>query len=244
LLGIAGLTGGCDMRIATAFTLAFLAAAPAAAQDSGGISSTALSRCAGKIGLETRQADAAFVGIMLNGMPWVNIERTEEKVGSQFIATTVTGTGVQRLRRGQMVAFRFICLLDDKGEAVMFHSTRMGPDSGMQPTPATLVGGTVGYREKMALPQGAELRVQLLDIAKAPQGEIVAEQVVRSGWEAPILFALRAPPDLTAEGRRLVVVARLVVGGKTLFQLKEPHAIAADGLHKPLELVMAKMSDP
>ncbi len=232
------------MRIAAAFTLACLMAAPAAAQDPGGISSTALSRCAGKIGFETRQDDAAFVGILLNGMPWMNIERTEEKVGSQFIATTVTGTGLQRFRRGQIVPFRFICLLDDKGEAVMFHSTRMGPESGMQLSPATLVGGTAAYREKMALPHGAELRVQLLDMAKAPEGEIVAEQVVRSGWEVPVLFALRAPPDLKTEGRRLAVAARLVVGRKTLFQLKEPQAIAADGLHKPLELVMAKVSDP
>jgi uncharacterized lipoprotein YbaY len=232
------------MRIATAFTLALLLAAPAAAQDSGGISSTALSRCAGKIGLETRQDDAAFVGIMLNGIPWVNIERTEEKVGSQFIATTVTGTGLQRFRRGQMMPFHFTCLLDDKGEAVMFHFTRMGPDAGTQLAAATLVGGTAAYREKMALPNGAELRVQLLDRAKGMPGDIVAEQVVRSGWETPILFALRAPADLKTEGRKLVVTARLVLGRKTLFELKEPHAIAADGLHKPLELVMTKVSDP
>jgi hypothetical protein len=97
---------------------------PSLAQEAGGISSPPLSRCAGKIGLDARQSDAAFGIIMLNGAPWLSIERTEEKVGSQPIASTVTGTGSQRRRNRTMAPFRFTCLLDDKGEVVMLQGRR------------------------------------------------------------------------------------------------------------------------
>ena len=71
-------------------------------QDTGGLSSNALSRCAGKVGRDTRQADPAFGIIMLDGMPWMAIERTEEKVGSQLIATTVTSNGAMIPHRGKI----------------------------------------------------------------------------------------------------------------------------------------------
>jgi uncharacterized lipoprotein YbaY len=213
-------------------------AVPALAQDPGGISSSAISRCAGKIGTDTRQSDAAFGIIMLDGMPWVTIERTEEKMGAQMIATTVTGTGARRRRDGTTVPFRFTCVLDTKGQAVMFHASQLVPGLGDQLPPATVVAGSATYLQKIALPRGAELRVQLLDIAKSTAGDILAEQVVRSGWQVPIPFALRLPKDTPLEGRKLAVVARLVAARQVLFQLKAPHVIAGDDLRKPFELTL------
>jgi uncharacterized lipoprotein YbaY len=213
-------------------------AVPALAQDPGGISSSAISRCAGKIGTDTRQSDAAFGIIMLDGMPWVTIERTEEKMGAQMIATMVTGTGARRRRDGTTVPFRFTCVLDTKGQAVMFHASQLVPGLGDQLPPATVVAGSATYLQKIALPRGAELRVQLLDIAKSTAGDILAEQVVRSGWQVPIPFALRLPKDTPLEGRKLAVVARLVAARQVLFQLKVPHVIAGDDLRKPFELTL------
>ncbi len=69
-------------------------------QDTGGLSSNALSRCAGKVGRDTRQADPAFGIIMLDGMPWMSVERTEEKVGSQPITATVTSNGALLRHKG------------------------------------------------------------------------------------------------------------------------------------------------
>ena len=71
-----------------------------------------------------RQADPAFGVIALDGIPWVTIERTEEKVGIQSISTTVTGTGARRRRDGTSVPFRFTCVLNSKGEALMFHTSQ------------------------------------------------------------------------------------------------------------------------
>ncbi|HJQ58499.1 MAG TPA: YbaY family lipoprotein [Vineibacter sp.] len=215
-------------------------ATPTLGQEPGGISSGAISRCAGKIGTDTRQSDAAFGVIMLDGMPWVTIERTEQQMGAQMIATTVTGNGARRRRDGTSVPFRFTCVLDTKGQAVMFHTSQIVAGLGDALPAATVIAGTATYQEKVALPRGAELRVQLLDTAKAPAGEIMAEQVVRSGWQVPIPFALRLPKDTPLEGRKLVIAARLVAARQTLFQLKEAHAISGDDFRKPIELTLEK----
>ncbi len=181
--------------------LACTLAAPALAEDTGGISSAVISHCAGKIGVETRQADAAYGLIALDGIPWLAIERTEESVGTQPIKITVTGTGAQHRRNGTSVPFRFTCVLDANGDALMFHASDLMIKLGGELPPAIVVEGSAAYPEKMMLPRGAELRVQLLDLSKSPAGEIMAEQVVRSGWQVPIPFALRLPRDTALEVR-------------------------------------------
>lgn len=215
-------------------------AIPAIAQDIGGLSSTALSRCAGRAGIDTRQADAAFGVIGLDGMPWVTVERTEESVGTQPISTTVTGTGEYRRRNGTSVPFRFTCVLDAKGEALMFHATPLMRRLGDVLPPSIVVGGVATYREKMNLPRGVELRVQLLDVAKSPTGEVLAEQVVRSGWQVPIPFALRLPKETSFEGRKLAIAARLVLAHQALFELKVPLPVVGTDFLKPIELVLDK----
>lgn len=229
-------------RVIAALVLASaLAAGPALAQDPGGISSSVLSRCAGRVGMDTRQGDAAFGIIMLDGMPWVTIERTEEKMGAQMIATTVTGTGARRRRDGTTVPFRFTCVLDQRGLAIMFHASQLAPTLGDVLPPATVIAGSATYLQKMVLPQGAELRVQLLDVAKSPAGDILAEQVVRSGWQVPIPFALRLAKNTELEGRKLVLAARMVQARQILYRLKEPHAIGGDDFRKPIELTLEKV---
>jgi uncharacterized lipoprotein YbaY len=219
---------------------------PASAQDAAGISSSALSRCAGRAGLDARESDAAFGVIMLDGMPWVTIEKTDEQVGTQKAATAVTGSGMMRRRNGSLVPIRFTCMLDAKGQALMFYGRKLLPGVRDELMPARLIFGSATYLERMALPRGAELRVQLLDTSGLAGGEVLAEQVVRSGWAVPIPFVLRLPKDTSLDNRKLVLTARLAQSRQTLFQLKEPFAIAADRLkHDELrlgdELVLAQV---
>lgn len=228
------------------FSLALLLAciaAPAFGQDVGGLSSTALSRCAGRVGLDMRQSDAAFGVIALDGMPWVTIERTEESVGTQPISTTVTGTGEYRRRNGTSVPFRFTCVLDAQGQALMFHPTALIRRLGDALPPSIVVHGAATYAEKTALPRGVELRVQILDVAKSP-AEVLAEQVVRSGWQMPIPFALRLPKETSFEGRRLAIAARLVLAHQALFELREPLPVAGTDFLKPIELVLERTGAP
>lgn len=212
---------------------------PALAQDSGDISSLSISRCAGRAGIDTRQADAAFGFIAIDGVPWVTIERTEELVGSQAISTTITGTGARRRRDGRSVPFRFVCVLNNRGEALMFHTSHVNPELKDELPPSVLVSGSATYAEKMAAPKGLELRVQLLDVAKSP-AEILSEQVVRTGWQVPIPFALRLPKDTGLDGRTLAIAARMMVGRQTLFELKAPQAVTSGDIARPIDLVLAK----
>jgi uncharacterized lipoprotein YbaY len=230
------------MRHVLPAVTAIVLATPVLAQDPAGISSSVISRCAGKVGMDTRQSDPAFGIIMLDGMPWTTVERTEEELGARMIATTVTGTGARRRRDGTSVTFLFTCGLDTQGQALMFHASQLLPGQSEASAPATtVVTGLAAYPREMALPRGAELRVQLLDIGKSPTGNMLAEQVVRSGWKVPIPFALHLPNGMPLEGHKLVVAARLVVGHQTLFQLAEPHVIAGQDLHKPIELVLDRV---
>src|SRR5258708_25782058 len=127
------------LRKLSSILLACILAAPALAEDDGGISSAVISRCAGKVGVETRQSDAAFGLVALDGIPWLAIERTEESVGTQPITTTVTGTGAQHRRNGTSVPFRFTCVLDAKGQALMFHASHLMIKLGDELPPAIVV---------------------------------------------------------------------------------------------------------
>jgi Uncharacterized protein conserved in bacteria len=218
--------------------LAASIAGPALAGNDGGISSPMLSRCAGKAGLETRQADAAFGLLALDGVPWLSIERTDDAVGIQPIMTTVTGIGSRHRRNGTSVPFRFTCVLDASGQALMFHASHLMPNLGDTLPPATVIAGSATLAEKMVLPRGVELQIQLLDVAHSTDGELLAEQVVRSGWQVPIPFALRLPDGFSLEDRKLALTARLVVSHQVLYRLKAPRMLTASELPLAVELTL------
>jgi uncharacterized lipoprotein YbaY len=232
------------MRFLGLVLLVWGVVAPALAQEAGGVSTPMLSRCAGRAGVAVRGTDAAFGAIALDGVPWLAIETTRDSVGTQPIATTVTGTGLLRRRNGTEVPVRFTCVLDAQGQALMFHVSLLMQRLGDTLPPATVVSGAATYRERLALPRGVELRVQLLDLAKDPAGEVLAEQVVRSGWQVPIPFALRLPKETVLDGRKLALAARMVLAHRDLFRLGEPRPVVAADLQKPVELVLDKVAPP
>lgn len=216
-------------------------ASPATAQDQaddqGGISTPLLSRCAGKFGAELRAGDEAFPGLTLLGVPWLTIERTDQTVGGAHVVTVVSGIGGRSRRRGEVVAFRFRCLIDDKGGAVSFDETELLPTRHEQLPPAMAMRGTATYRPAMQLAPGSELRVQLVDLGSgSPQ--LLTEAVVRTSWVNPIPFGLRLPPDIKLEGRKLAVDARLALGSSTLFRLKAPQLLLHDRLQQPINLTI------
>jgi len=226
-------------RLLPALLAAFIAA-PAFAAPEGGVSTPMLSRCAGKAGLETRQSDAAFGVLALDGAPWLSIERTDETVGIQPIMTTVTGTGSRHRRNGTSVPFRFTCVLDADGKALMFHASLLMPKLGDTLPPATVISGSAALTEKITLPRGVELRIQLLDVARSSDGELLAEQVVRSGWQVPIPFALRLPAAFSTEGRTLILTARLVAAHQVHYRLPAPRVLSDRDILAPVVLTLER----
>ena len=206
---------------------------PGEFRDQGGISSPLLSRCAGKFGSELREADNAFPLITLMGVPWMTIERTDQTIDGAHIVAIVSGTGARNRRHGAVIALRYRCLIDDKGEAVSFTSTERNDEL----LAALVLRGAAAYRPKAQLAPGAELRVQLFDQAATPPA-LLTEAVVRSSWVDPIPFGLRLPQDLKLQGRKLVLDARLSLGATTLYRLKQPLALDPDHLMRTVELTV------
>ncbi|MBV8188669.1 MAG: YbaY family lipoprotein [Alphaproteobacteria bacterium] len=232
------------MRIVVLLLLGGVIAQAADAQQRVNLTTAALTRCAGKIGTDTRQADPAFATFGLDGPPWLTAEHTEDKIGSLNISTTISGTGWRRRRDGTSVPFRFVCTLDAKGQAVAFHAAPLQRHLGDQLPPAIVVEGAAAYLDKKPLPKGVELQVQLLDVSKSPKPEVLTEEVVRSGWQLPIPFALRLPKDVSLEGRKLEITARFVQARQPLFQLSESRPLAPDDLHKFIILTLDKVEQP
>lgn len=221
--------------------LAFPAAAQDELRNQGGISSPLLSRCAGKLGGELRAGDEAFPGFTLLGVPWLTIERTDQTVGGAHVVAVVSGIGAQNRRRGEIVTFRFRCLIDDQGAAVSFDETNLQPlgatPIGATPlAPAMVVRGTAAY-PKTQLAPGTELRVQLVD-QTGGAAELVTEAVVRSSWVNPIQFGLRLPAETRLQDRKLAIEARLSLGATTLFRLKQPRLLLPDRLQQSIDLTL------
>lgn len=208
------------------------------AQDEDGITSLDVSRCAGRLGLDIRSVDGAFVAFALDGVPWISTEEAEVSVGTQMISTTITGPGWMRRRGGTTTFFRYTCLLDAKRQALMAHVDVIDRRTDDSSAPGARISGAASFPKSPPMPRGIELRVQVLDVGGSAKAEVVAEQVVRSGWPQPIPFALRIPKTESLKDRRLALAARVVLAHKTVFALARPHAIDAGDLERPIELIL------
>jgi hypothetical protein len=222
------------LLILAALVLALIGAGAAAVTahkpdaDPGGISTAALSRCAGLAGREIREADPSFGELRLDGLPWLSAQH-----GLQVVV--LNSTGSLRRRNGTIVPFRFLCLLEDSGRASMFRIVATGVDEA-SPSARLVAGVAVPAGLEPPLPRGAELRVQLLDITTNPKGEVVAEQLVRSGWQVPVPFSLRVSADALTEDRRFAIAARVVLARATIYRMERPRVLTPVELQRPLVL--------
>lgn len=207
------------------------------AQDEHGLSSLDISRCAGRIGLDLRSVDEAFVAFALDGVPWISAEEADVSVGTQIVSTTITGSGWLRRRGGTVANFRYTCLLDANRQALMAHMGMIERRVGDSSPPATTISGAASFPKTPPLPRGIELRLQMLD-RSGLTAEIMAEQVVRSGWPQPIPFALRIPKTVSLTDRKLALSARVVLAHKTVFALANPRPLDLGDLERPIELVL------
>jgi len=91
-----------------------------------------------------------------------------------------------------------------------------------QPTAASL-SGTVTYRERQALPFGAVVTVELLDLARTDEPVVVTTAIVRTrGEQVPLPFTLSFQPDRIAPRDRYALRARIQIGARTLYTTTAP----------------------
>ena len=92
------------------------------------------------------------------------------------------------------------------------------------------VTGTVFYVERMALPPGAVLKVQLVDgsIADAP-ADVIAQQEVPVSTQVPIPFSLTYDPKRIIPMHTYAVRASIEVGGKLRFTSTTSNPVITNG---------------
>lgn len=113
---------------------------------------------------------------------------------------------------------------------------------GAAATPATparaqagTVTGTAAYRERIALPPGAVLEVELRDAALA---DPVATARVDAAGQPPIRFTLRYEPAAIDPRGVYAVVARLSVGGQPRWRSAQAHRVLTGGAGSAVDILL------
>ncbi|KFI27053.1 glycoprotein-polysaccharide metabolism protein [Haematobacter missouriensis] len=112
------------------------------------------------------------------------------------------------------------------------------------PLSAETLRGTVTYRERMALPPGAEVEVKLLDVSRADApATILAETTLRPGHAAPFPFALEYDAAAIAQGHSYALQARITAGERLLFITTTRHP-AFENPAGQAEIVVERVTTP
>lgn len=104
------------------------------------------------------------------------------------------------------------------------------------PTQVTATG-EVYFLERIALPPGATVRIQLRDTARADAPALMlAQQEFAAGTGGPYPFSISAPMNVVPANARLSVAAQIRSGNRLLFTTDTNYPVAVDGPTAPLRL--------
>ena len=102
--------------------------------------------------------------------------------------------------------------------------------------------GTATYRERIAVPDGAVLEVELYDVSRqdAPAPRL-ASIAVKAAGAVPIDFRLLYDPAMIDERFSYAVTARLLVDGEPVFRSTSVHPVLTRGAPDRVEILMEKL---
>ena len=102
------------------------------------------------------------------------------------------------------------------------------------------VSGTVTYRERIALPPSAVIKVQLVDVSRADAPAVVlGEQLIETaGKQVPFSFAIAYGTAGIDERMSYAVQARIEAVGRLLFISDQRYAVITRGAPKHVDLVL------
>ena len=117
--------------------------------------------------------------------------------------------------------------------------------TGGQPGSAR-VTGTVTYRERIALPPTAVIRVRLVDVSRADAPAIVlGEQIVEvRGKQIPFAFEIPYDPSRIESRHTYAVQARIEVDGRLWFVSDSHYAVITRGAPTHVDLVLKAVGGP
>lgn len=107
-------------------------------------------------------------------------------------------------------------------------------------TATARVTGTVTYRERIALPAGAVIKVQLVDVSRADAPSVVlGEQIIPAGGrQVPFSFEIAYDPAKIDPRFSYAISARIEDDGKLLFINDTRHAVITRGAPTHVDMVL------
>jgi putative lipoprotein len=116
------------------------------------------------------------------------------------------------------------------------------PEGGGAPT--ARVTGTVTYRERIALPPTAIVKVQLADVSRADAKAIVLgeQTIVTSGNQVPVSFEIVYDPARIEANHTYAVQARIEESGQLRFISDQRYAVITRGAPTHVDMVLRSVS--
>ena len=115
-------------------------------------------------------------------------------------------------------------------------------DPGRGSGPLGVIEGQVFYRERMMLPPGAELEVQLQDISRADaMATVIASVHITPEGGPPYPFAIEYDVGRIDPGMTYGLRATISAGGQLLFTTTDYNNPFADG---PLDILVRRVAEP
>ncbi len=95
------------------------------------------------------------------------------------------------------------------------------------------VTGSIAYRERIALPDNAQVTVSLLDVSRvdAPAEVIATQSIATKGQQVPFAFHLDYKPEQIKANNRYSVRATIKVDGKLRFTTDQANSVLTDEKH-------------
>ncbi|MES2361357.1 MAG: YbaY family lipoprotein [Pseudomonadota bacterium] len=127
-----------------------------------------------------------------------------------------------------------------------------GPASSPASTPAApaaavglRVSGTLSYLQRIALPPGSDVIVQLRDVSRMDaRADVLAEQRFTTRSQVPLPFELTVDPAKIDPRMRYAVAARIEQGGKLLFINDKIYPVLTQGHGNRVDLILHMVARP
>jgi len=108
--------------------------------------------------------------------------------------------------------------------------------------PTAIVRGEVTYRERLAVPPGAQLEVSLLDVSRADApSQTIGSVTLSDIGQPPYRFEITYRPDQIVASHQYVVRARLTHEGQLLFTTDRSYPVITAGNPTEVQLMLKRV---
>jgi putative lipoprotein len=109
--------------------------------------------------------------------------------------------------------------------------------------PTATVRGEATYRERIAVPPGAQLEVLLLDVSRADApSQAISGVTLSEIGQPPYPFEIAYRPDQIVSSHQYVVRARLLHEGRLLFTTDQAYPVITSGHPSEVQLVLKRVA--